>query len=538
MDADVIVVGGGPGGTTAATMLARQGWRVILFERERFPREHIGESLLPASIPILEELGVLPAVREAGFLPKWGATMVWGTSSEPWSWYFRETNQRNPHSYQVWRPQFDQLLLENSRANAVDAREGHRVISVERGPDGLSSVRYLVEAEAGERTAQARFVVDASGQTGLLGRSLGLRRADDQFRNLAVYGYFSGAEPLPAPDETNIFIESYANGWVWMIPLHTGQMSVGAVVDGRYGQRTIARRGLEAMYAGELALAANAQRMLRSARLESGPVVIRDWSYTSTTVAGDGFVLVGDAACFIDPLFSTGVHLALMAGVVGAAYVTTALRHPEMREAAGKAYQELYYQQYGHFRELARLFYASNRSVESYFWEARRILGSDGVMSPRLAFIRAAAGQPPKGYERMVLEHGEPPREIADDILAVESDRARRRERVATASRKRLLSSVPRLKEGAKVERKPVLGEGEFVWGPVLSVPGQLDDTPLSPLVARLLQMLGERTTVSHLLEEICRGLDKGSSSRAAEAAISALQVLYVDGAIDALEGL
>ena len=124
LTADVIVIGGGPGGSTTATMLARQGWQVLLLERERFPRDHIGESLLPASIPVLEELGVLPAVQAAGFLQKWGATMVWGTDKTPWSWYFRETNQRYPHAYQVWRHHFDQLLLDNSRAHGVEAREG------------------------------------------------------------------------------------------------------------------------------------------------------------------------------------------------------------------------------------------------------------------------------------------------------------------------------------------------------------------------------------------------------------------------------
>ena len=130
LTADVVVIGGGPGGSTTATMLARKGWQVLLLERERFPRDHIGESLLPASMPVLEELGVLPAVQEAGFLRKWGATMVWGTDKTPWSWYFRETNQRYPHAYQVWRPQFDQLLLDNSRAHGVEVREGHQVVDV------------------------------------------------------------------------------------------------------------------------------------------------------------------------------------------------------------------------------------------------------------------------------------------------------------------------------------------------------------------------------------------------------------------------
>ena len=139
---DVVVIGGGPGGSTVATMLSRQGFKVLLLERERFPREHVGESLLPASMPVLADLGVLAAVQEAGFLTKWGATMLWGRDKTPWSWHFKETNQTYPHSYQVWRPQFDQILLENSRANGVDVREGHRVHEIIFGDDKAVGVIY------------------------------------------------------------------------------------------------------------------------------------------------------------------------------------------------------------------------------------------------------------------------------------------------------------------------------------------------------------------------------------------------------------
>src|SRR5437016_4669566 len=241
LTADVIVIGGGPGGSTTATVLARQGWQVLLLERERFPRDHIGESLLPASIPVLEELGVLPAVQEAGFLQKWGATMVWGTDQTPWSWYFRETNPRYPHAYQVWRPHFDQLLLDNSRAHGVEVREGHQVVEVLFEDDRARGVGYTADGTAG--IARARFVVDASGQGALLGRTLQLRRWDSFFQNLAVYGYFAGAQRLPVPDNTNIFIESYPHGWFWHIPLHTGQTSLGAVVDSRTGQEGLRRSG-------------------------------------------------------------------------------------------------------------------------------------------------------------------------------------------------------------------------------------------------------------------------------------------------------
>lgn len=179
--ADVIIIGGGPGGSTAATMLARKGWHVRLFEREHFPRDHVGESLFPATLPVLEELGVLAAVQAAGFLPKPGATMVWGKNPKPWSWYFRETNPRYSHAYQVWRPHFDQLLLENSRANGVDVHEGYRVVDVHFEQERAVGVRYNApDGTTGD--AQARWIVDASGQGALLGRKLDLRRWDPFFR--------------------------------------------------------------------------------------------------------------------------------------------------------------------------------------------------------------------------------------------------------------------------------------------------------------------------------------------------------------------
>ena len=181
--------------------------------------------------------------------------------------------------------------------------------------------------------ARARFVVDASGQGALLGHKLQLRRWDPFFQNLAVYGYFAGAQRLPAPDETNILIESYPHGWFWHIPLHTGWTSTGAVVDSRTGQEGMRRTGPLRFLMEQVAQAPYTRQMLQEAKLAYGPFVIRDWSYISDEVVGDGYILVGDAACFVDPLFSSGVHLALMAGVLAAAYVTTVLKDPSMGAA-------------------------------------------------------------------------------------------------------------------------------------------------------------------------------------------------------------
>ena len=535
LDADVVVVGGGPGGSTAAAMLARKGWRVALFEREHFPRHHVGESLLPASLPVLEELGVLPAVQAAGFLPKWGATMVWGKADEPWSWYFRETNPNNPHAYQVWRPVFDQLLLENSRACGVEVREGHQAVEVLYEDGRAVGVRY--RSDAGEDgAARARFVVDASGQAALLGRRLGLRRWDPFFRNLAVYGYVTGADRLPAPDETNIFIEAHPHGWSWTIPLHTGWTSVGTVLDSRYGQERLSKGELREAFLRQVAEAPHTARLLRHAELVSGPQVVKDWSYTSERLVGDGYILVGDAACFVDPLFSSGVHLALMSGVLAAAYVSTALKDPGMAEAAGQVYAELYGKEYHHFRTMAQLFYSSNRTAESYFWEARRLLGDPESLSPRHAFIHAVAGQSPRGYERVVLEKGEAPEPFIRSVRTVESVRAQRRAQLAApGASETLLAAVPRLADGVAVTRKPVLGAGEFIWGRVLITDGYPEGTPCSPLAAQVVSLIDGQTPVAELLDRLCAGQDETQHAAIVPAVLQTLRILHVDSAVTGL---
>ena len=155
--------------------------------------------------------------------------------------------------------------------------------------------------------------------------------------------------------------------------MHTGRTSIGVVVDSQVGQEGIQQHGAKAFLESQLALSCHTRGMLEDAQMDSDPNVVMDWSYTADKLYGPGYIIAGDAACFVDPLFSSGVHLALMSGVLAAAYVTTALNDPTMAGDAGQVYQELYLKEYNQFREMARLFYSSNLSAESYFWEARRI---------------------------------------------------------------------------------------------------------------------------------------------------------------------
>ncbi len=518
----IIVIGGGPAGSSVSALLARRGHRVTLLERERFPRAHVGESLLPASIPILQDLGVLHEVQQAGFVVKRGATMIWGTDREPWSWYFSETNPTNPTSFQVWRPEFDAILLKNAQRIGVDVREGCTVNEVVFDEAGTA-----VAVRCGENTLPARFVVDASGQGGLLAQQLGLRQWDDFFRNLAVFAYFQGGNRLPSPNDGNILIESQLGGWLWNIPLRDGWCSVGAVVDAETGQQGIRKLGPRQFLQSQIAEAPRTAEMLKCAHMVDGPEVVRDWSYRCTTLYGPGHILVGDAGCFIDPLFSSGVHLALTSATLAAAAVSSSLSDPDMAGPVGRVYQQLYYKEYGHFRELARLFYSSNRTADSYFWEARRLLDDDPSLTPRQSFIQAVAGQPPRGYERAVLSHGLAPAAFGDSVTLVESERRRRRE-----------TGLPpdaslRLADGVVLQRQPVLSDGEFVWGYGLVTDGHPEGLPCSALIARLLHGLSGGVTASEAMAALCRELDPPAARQVEQVALEALEILYVDGAID-----
>ena len=533
----MIVIGGGPGGSTAATLLARQGFKVILFEREVFPREHVGESLLPASIPILETLGVIDEIEAAGFTPKYGATMVWGRDPEPWSWHFAETNASYPHAYQVWRPTFDQMLLRNAERNGVEVREGWRAVDV-RFDQGRPAALTVESPDGATQELAPDWIVDASGQNGFLARRLDLRVNDDFFRNLAVYSYFRGAERLPHPDTGNIFIEAYEHGWSWAIPLPDDVMSVGIVVDAAWGGARLAEQATDQFYRDQLGMTGKTAEMLSAAEPIDEPRIIRDWSYTSQRLVGDGYILVGDAACFIDPLFSSGVHLALSSALLASAYVTSALRDPDMREPAAEVYTQLYMQQYQQFREMAALFYASNRTSDSYFWEARRIVHGGDDVSPREAFVAAVAGQPPQGYERVVLERGEAPQDFVQGVAAVEQEREHRDTEMARLidavwpSRSPMLDAVPVLADGVTLARKPVVGDGQFEWGAVISSSSRPQGAPISTLIAALASRIDGIRPVRDLLDDLLEGVDPQQRAQLLPGLLTALRVLYVDGMI------
>jgi flavin-dependent dehydrogenase len=328
---DVAVIGGGPGGSTAAALLARRGYNVIALEKAHHPRFHIGESLLPMNLPVFERLGVLDKVRALGVF-KPGADFEADNERGYNTYAFaRAIGQSPPHAYQVWRQDFDKMLYDHARDCGADAREGHEVVQVEQR--GSRESWLDVKTDDGRSYCiQARYVVDASGRDAFLSAKRKLRRRNDQHQSAAIFGHYRGAEPRAGEDAGNISIYRFEHGWMWMIPLPDGVMSVGAVCRPDYLKQ---RKGRTVEFLLDtLKLSPALWRRVEHAELIDNEVrVTGNYSYDSMQMGGPGWVLVGDAFAFLDPVLSSGVYLAMSGAEQAAAVVDQSLREPQ-REMA------------------------------------------------------------------------------------------------------------------------------------------------------------------------------------------------------------
>jgi flavin-dependent dehydrogenase len=323
--ADVVVIGGGPAGCTTATLLAQRGWRVELFERERFPRFHIGESLIPETYWVLQRLGVLPRMQASRFVKKHSVQFVSANGRQSAPFYFWDNK---PHecsqTWQVVRSEFDHLLLEHAREHGVHAHEEVHVLDVLF--DGDTAVGVSVRERGGpRRDVGARVVVDASGQSALLQNRLHLRIWDPVLNKGAIWTYWQGAYRDTGRDEgaTLVLQTATRRGWFWYIPLHDDIVSVGVVAP--FDELFKGRGGHEQTYQEEVERCPAVKQRLAPARRATGYFATRDYSYRSRQVAGNGWVLVGDAFGFLDPLYSSGVLLALKSGELAADAVDGAL---------------------------------------------------------------------------------------------------------------------------------------------------------------------------------------------------------------------
>jgi flavin-dependent dehydrogenase len=342
---DVAVIGGGPSGSTAAALLARRGYRVIALEKARHPRFHIGESLLPMNLPIFERLGVLDKVRELGIF-KPGADFEAGNERGYNTYAFaRAIGKSPPHAYQVWRQDFDKMLFDHARECGADTREAHEVTAVEHNGPRESTLEVRTD-EGRSYRIQARYVVDASGRDALLAAKKRIRRKNQLHQSAAIFGHFRGAVRRDGVDAGNISIYRFAHGWMWMIPLPDGVMSVGAVCRPDYlKQRTGSPR--EFLFETLQRSPALARRLQTAELIDDNVRVTGNYSYDSTCMGGPGWVLVGDAFAFLDPVFSSGVYLGMSGAEQAVELVDGALREParepallrklEKRQRAGMA---------------------------------------------------------------------------------------------------------------------------------------------------------------------------------------------------------
>lgn len=311
---DAVVCGGGPAGSTAATVLARQGRSVLVLERERFPRFHVGESLLPYNLPLFERIGVLPKVRAAGFQVKMGARFYHqGSDRTRFVKFARGLDGSHPSAFQVKRADFDKLLLDHARESGAVVAEGARVEEALFDASGRATgVKVRLDGEGAAREVGAAVVFDATGRDALLSRRLGGRTRDPKLDRSSAFAHYDSFARAEGPEGGDIVIVTTPDGWWWLIPFADGSVSVGMVApSSRFRDR---KGSVEELFREALAATPEVASLLSGSRRTTEVHTIADYSYGTTVTYGDGFCLLGDAARFLDPVFSTGVLVAMVSG--------------------------------------------------------------------------------------------------------------------------------------------------------------------------------------------------------------------------------
>ena len=331
---DVAIIGGGPAGSTAATLLARAGRRVIVLEREKFPRFHIGESLLPFSMQAFDRLGVREKL-DATFMPKFGGEIVAACGTKGVKFYFKDgfRSQRD-RAYQVTRSDFDEVLLDHSRENGAEVHEETEVTKLEFLDD---RVKIDIEASDGAiATVEARYLLDCSGRQTILGGLFNLKQTYDHLQKFSVFAHYENVDRLPGKDATLIRMVRGLDRWFWLIPLTETRTSVGVVMDTATFRATklAPQVALEKFIAEQPLMVERMKNAVRVSPVYSAG----DFSYRNTRLAGDRWLLAGDAAGFIDPVFSSGVFLAIMSAEKAADTLEEVLRDESKRRRSFAKY--------------------------------------------------------------------------------------------------------------------------------------------------------------------------------------------------------
>jgi flavin-dependent dehydrogenase len=338
---DVLIIGGGPAGSTAAITLAEKGYHVTLLEKAHHPRFHIGESLLPANLPLFERLGVAEKIHAIG-MQKWGAEFVspWHAVSSQTFEFADAWNKTMPFAYQVRRSQFDEILIRRAAESGAQVIEGCRVKDIElRGPG--AGARIEAQHEDGSKESwEARFVIDASGRDTFLGNRLNTKRRNRRHNSSAMYAHFKNAQRDPDCKRAgNISIFWFDHGWMWYIPLADGATSVGVVAWPYFMKKRA--QPLREFFMETLAMCAPLSERLKCAELISEVEATGNYAYSCGRSYGDNFLLVGDAYAFVDPMFSSGVMLAMTTAVIAADTVDSCLREPARAAAAQREFERL-----------------------------------------------------------------------------------------------------------------------------------------------------------------------------------------------------
>ena len=339
-DCDVLVIGGGPAGTTIAPLLVEKGYRVVLLEKARHPRFHVGESLLPANMPLFERMGIAEEVKAIG-MEKWGAEFISPQHGMAQTFHFADAwDKSQPYAYQVKRAEFDDVLIRNAAKKGVEVHECCKAKAIDFLPDNSGAVIRAQHDDGREQTWKARFVVDASGRDTFLANRFQIKHRNPKHNSSAIYGHFSGAIRHEGQAEGNISIFWFEHGWFWFIPMMNDVTSIG-MVTWPYFMKTRGQRSIEQFLRGGIAMCEPLAERLKMATLVNEVEATGNFSYVSERNHGANYLLLGDAYAFIDPVFSSGVLLAMNSGVIGADAIDTCLSKPADAPAALKRFDEL-----------------------------------------------------------------------------------------------------------------------------------------------------------------------------------------------------
>jgi flavin-dependent dehydrogenase len=388
-DFDVVVIGGGPGGSATAGLLTQQGHKVLVLEKAKFPRYQVGESLITGSMPTIEALGLRDRLDKMGYVRKYGGTLMWGRNQGAWDFRFAEASEYE-YTFQVRRADFDSVLMTRARELGALVIEEATVQDVVFEGDRAVGVRFQRKGDSEATTVNSKLVVDASGQQHLLARKLDLIEYHNDLRNIAVWAYFQNCNRYSGTRWGDTLTENRPHGWFWFIPLSDSTVSIGYVTP--IDEYKKAGRSLEELHASELAAADEITSLVAPATRVSGYRTIKDWSYTCKRFYGPGWALVGDAAAFIDPLLSTGVGLTLRGSLGLSETVNLALGNPNEEEALYARYERNYREFLESLLEFIRFFYDRTKSKEDYWDAAQQTIDSRRLRPRKIDFARMLSG--------------------------------------------------------------------------------------------------------------------------------------------------